>query len=114
MDGFGVKCKGDTESFYPNNPSSEVAKAKSRCNGSIRIDKEAGTEVIDEPCPFLMKCLQHAIDHKELYGVWGGTSERDRRKIWKARRRNKNLSIYNLEGVQFPGQVQVEIRRLSA
>lgn len=108
MDEQGVKCKGDTSSFYPNNPSSEVAKAKARCNGSV--NRETGIEIIDPPCPFLERCLHHAIDRKELFGVWGGTSERDRRKIWKARKRNNNPNIYNLEGVVFPGQVIIEIR----
>ena len=34
-------------------------------------------------CPFIDACLWYAIDNNEKYGVWGGTSERQRRKIRK-------------------------------
>lgn len=111
-------CKHDTDAFYPNRPSSEVAKAKARCNGFKKVVKDPNTGIkrllIEGPCPFLTECLHYAIDNKESHGVWGGTSERDRRKIWKIRRRSKNLRIYDLEGVQFPGVVEVEIRKSAA
>jgi len=47
------------------------------CRGHHRADRR--------PCPFIKECLDFAIEHNEL-GVWGGTSERGRRKIAKARR----------------------------
>lgn len=31
-------------------------------------------------CPVLAECLAYAVEHHEL-GVWGGTSERERRKL---------------------------------
>ena len=37
------------------------------------------------PCPFIKECLDFAIENHEL-GVWGGTSERGRRKIAKQRK----------------------------
>jgi WhiB family redox-sensing transcriptional regulator len=100
MDNPNVKCKGLTDFFYPNKPSSEVAQAKSVCNG---LDG-------NPPCPMRDRCLQHAIDHHEAYGVWGGTSERDRRKIQRARNRYKNARIYNLEDVRFPTVIVVRRR----
>ena len=51
----------------------------------------------------------HAIDNHEPYGVWGGTSERDRRKIQRARNKFKNPHIYTLEDVRFPNTVLVKI-----
>lgn len=32
-------------------------------------------------CRVRAECLDYAIEHNELFGVWGGTSERDRRLI---------------------------------
>jgi len=35
-------------------------------------------------CPVQNECLQYALDHDERYGVWGGLSERDRRKLQRS------------------------------
>lgn len=32
-------------------------------------------------CPVVEDCLQHALESKERFGVWGGTTERQRRKL---------------------------------
>ena len=104
-----VKCKGITSYMYPNQPSSEVAKAKALCNGYTYIDED-GTEHVEPACPMRRQCLEHAIDHHEPDGVWGGTSERDRRKIQRARNKYKNPHIYSLEDVRFPHVVLVKIR----
>lgn len=37
-------------------------------------------------CPVKIECLQHAIATGEEHGVWGGTSERQRRRLRKLRR----------------------------
>jgi WhiB family transcriptional regulator, redox-sensing transcriptional regulator len=37
-------------------------------------------------CPVRSECLAYAISHSEHYGVWGGTSERQRRRIRAAGR----------------------------
>jgi 3,4-dihydroxy-2-butanone 4-phosphate synthase len=101
-----VKCKGMIGYMYPNRPSSEVSLAKAVCNG---LDGSP-------PCAMRTTCLHHAIDHSEQFGVWGGMSERDRRKIKRARKKAKTdnnphwQSIYTLEDVRFPGVVVV-IRR---
>lgn len=90
-----VKCSGLGELFYPTQLSVEVAKAKAVCNG------QDGGPV----CPFHDLCLKYAIENHETFGVWGGTSERDRRKIQSARRRLKNKHIFTLEDVRFPDVV---------
>jgi WhiB family redox-sensing transcriptional regulator len=33
------------------------------------------------------ECLEYAITEKEKFGIWGGLSERERRKIRVARKR---------------------------
>lgn len=36
-------------------------------------------------CPVVSQCLEHAIENRIEHGVWGGASERHRRRIIKAR-----------------------------
>jgi WhiB family redox-sensing transcriptional regulator len=37
-------------------------------------------------CPVLETCLEYALQHRIEHGVWGGASERERRRILKRRR----------------------------
>jgi WhiB family redox-sensing transcriptional regulator len=36
-------------------------------------------------CPVRMECLAHALDERVEFGVWGGTTERERRALLRAR-----------------------------
>jgi WhiB family redox-sensing transcriptional regulator len=36
-------------------------------------------------CPVKTACLEYALEHRIDHGVWGGTSERERRRILRAR-----------------------------
>ena len=56
-------CNGaDTRLFYPEDGGS-VRKAMAFC----------------AVCPVVTECRQWALEFPEVWGVWGGTSERDRR-----------------------------------
>ncbi len=37
-------------------------------------------------CPVVSECLDYALTHRIEHGVWGGCSERERRRILKRRR----------------------------
>jgi WhiB family redox-sensing transcriptional regulator len=37
-------------------------------------------------CPVKAECLEHALENRIDHGVWGGCSERERRRILKRRR----------------------------
>ncbi len=37
-------------------------------------------------CPVLSACLEYALEQRIDHGVWGGASERERRRILKRRR----------------------------
>lgn len=38
-------------------------------------------------CPVRTQCLEDALEHDDHHGIWGGTSERERRRIRYDRRR---------------------------
>ncbi len=40
-------------------------------------------------CPVADQCREYALENRIDHGVWGGTSERQRRRILKARRAEK-------------------------
>jgi WhiB family redox-sensing transcriptional regulator len=39
----------------------------------------------NNPCPVRVECLEYAIANSEDYGVWGGTTEKERVKIRRSR-----------------------------
>jgi hypothetical protein len=85
--------------MYPTQPSSEVSLAKEVCNGIAGVTA---------PCYYRNECLAYALDHKENFGVWGGTSERERRRMLRARTRFNNPHIYSLEDIKFPNIVFIK------
>ena len=64
-------CRGvDPDIFYPVD-SDEAEDAKNICAG----------------CSVRQACLEWALTHREREGVWGGATERERRRILRQRRR---------------------------
>ena len=41
-------------------------------------------------CPVKDECLEYALAHRVDHGVWGGASERQRRRLLKQRRKMAN------------------------
>lgn len=77
------KCCGlEPRTFFPSNSNGEVTRAKRICLG---LD---GNPV----CPVLDQCLQYAMDYDERFGVWGGTSERERRRLRKTWRKGSSAA----------------------
>jgi len=68
-----ARCRGvDPEVFYPASDDDEAAEeAKSIC-------------VL---CPVREPCLEHALSTREKDGVWGGLTERERRRVLRRRRK---------------------------
>ena len=67
-----ARCLGaDPELFYPS-PDDEAVEAKAIC----------------AVCPVREPCLDHAITAREKQGVWGGFTERERRRMIRQRRRS--------------------------
>jgi WhiB family redox-sensing transcriptional regulator len=64
-------CRGlDPEIFYPVSDE-EADQAKAVCSG----------------CAVRQACLEHALGSRERDGVWGGATEKERRRIIRQRRR---------------------------
>ncbi len=63
-------CRGDDpELFFPG-----------------RGESTAVPQSICARCPVRVPCLEYALDANEKFGVWGGASERERRRIRRERR----------------------------
>ena len=63
----GLCAQTDPELFFPEKGGS-VREAKAVCAG----------------CPVRAQCLAHALAHDERFGVWGGLSEPERRRLQSA------------------------------
>ncbi len=64
-----ANCMGvDPELFFPERGSS-TREAKEVCRG----------------CVVRIECLEFAIANSEKFGIWGGMSERERRRVRRAR-----------------------------
>ncbi|MEV0072040.1 MULTISPECIES: WhiB family transcriptional regulator [unclassified Amycolatopsis] len=47
--------------------------------GRVKAERVARAKQICHSCPVLAQCRAHALVTQEVYGVWGGLSETDRR-----------------------------------
>ncbi|MCW2908631.1 MAG: transcription factor WhiB [Actinomycetia bacterium] len=54
----------DPEAFFPEKGGS-TREAKKVCRG----------------CEVRVECLEYALEHDERFGIWGGLSERERRRM---------------------------------
>ena len=65
-------CRGlDSAIFYPDpDVAEDVARALAVCAG----------------CDVRETCLAHALGRREFTGIWGGTTERERRQVLRRRR----------------------------
>jgi hypothetical protein len=54
-----------------------------------RYDHEKEAKAICAECPYKVRCLAYALKNNEQ-GIWGGTTERDRRRIMTTIKLNSN------------------------
>ena len=64
----------DPDAFFPEKGGS-TSDAKKVCQN----------------CPVRAECLEYALEHDERFGIWGGLSEPERRKIRRQRRREDRV-----------------------
>ncbi|MDF2708148.1 MAG: transcription factor WhiB [Nonomuraea muscovyensis] len=60
----GLCAQTDPEVFFPEK------------GGSTRDAKQ-----VCMACPIRVECLDYALAHEERFGVWGGASEKERRRL---------------------------------
>lgn len=65
---------GGDEWFPPKGGSSRAAKAVCRS------------------CEVRAECLEYALDHDIFFGIWGGLSERERRRLSRERQREERAA----------------------
>ena len=64
-------CQGlDPDIFFPS-AEDDAEEAKAIC----------------QTCAVRQLCLEHALAHREREGVWGGLTERERRRLTRQRRK---------------------------
>ncbi len=78
----------DPNVFHPGRGESEIA-AKALCAA----------------CPVQIHCLRYALNASEHIGIWGSTSERQRRVLRSASRVSSNR-----EGITYAEAIDIEIR----
>ena len=44
-------------------------------------------------CPVVNECLEYALENHVDHGIWGGRSERERRRILRERRHRRFLNV---------------------
>lgn len=70
------ECQGvDPDLFFPGRGESTV-EAREICDG----------------CQVREQCLEWALEHAEKFGIWGGMSERERRRIRRERSRQRGAA----------------------
>lgn len=62
----------DVDLFFATDEASQ-AEALARCGA----------------CPVATACLEHAIVAREPYGIWGGTTEQERKRLARRRREGR-------------------------
>ncbi len=73
-----AQCRGrDPEIFYPQR-GVPTASAKTLCR----------------ECPVKSECLEYALVNEERFGIWGGLSERERKKLHRERRRKVQINQF--------------------
>ena len=72
----GACRETDPETFF--SPDSE--------RGPRRRDREAAAKALCAVCPVRRACLEHALQVREPYGVWGGLNINEREKLLQHRK----------------------------
>jgi WhiB family redox-sensing transcriptional regulator len=67
----GARCRGaDAELFF--GPSETETRVE-------RMRRENTAKSLCRDCPAVLACRDHALEQGEVYGVWGGLGEQERR-----------------------------------
>ena len=65
--------------------SSEMFFSPDSERGAKRTARETRAKEICHTCPVIDRCLQHAMETREPYGVWGGLTAGERMRLTDSR-----------------------------
>ena len=72
-----ASCRTEpTESFFPER------------EGGRGTQLAAEAQAVCHTCPVRQQCLDYALSDAAIFGIWGGTTDQDRRRIRRERRRH--------------------------
>lgn len=66
-------CRGVDIALFYSVDEADVGEALSYC----------------DRCPVQVPCREFAMTNREHFGVWGGTTEQERRRVFRAQRRRR-------------------------
>ncbi len=78
----------------PESDSTSAWMAEGNCRNyppavffpSDGVGVDRARKICNSECPVASQCLEYALEHRIEHGVWGGCSERERRRILKRRK----------------------------
>ena len=87
-------ARPDTDLWRPDPPTMTSWRQHGACRGldpaifyPLDDDDAEPAQEVCAVCPVQAACLEHALATREKEGVWGGATERERRRIIRQRRR---------------------------
>lgn len=75
---------------YPDAFFAEDLSDLGMLRGRYVYEQEA--KQICRECPYMKRCLNYALKHPELLGIWGATTENQRKKIRRGIKVNLNVT----------------------
>lgn len=69
----GAACRGEEVELFFSKDQQDQDRAIAMC----------------ESCPMLEPCREAAYEAEERFGIWGGTTETERRRFFRERRRQR-------------------------
>ena len=77
-------CKGMDPTLFFGPEHTEAVKEKR--------DREEAAKAVCRTCPVQQECLEHALETREAYGIWGGLTELERKALLR-RRATANVAL---------------------
>jgi WhiB family redox-sensing transcriptional regulator len=85
--GTPVCAETDPELFFPQEKDDPMVRHMT----SVYYD-EKGAKSLCQTCPYRVACLLYAVENREI-GIWGGTTEGERRRLIRSTKGNKKLIV---------------------
>ena len=76
-----ARCKDQEQDVFFGKEQDETSSKRHR--PTLTMSEANRAKAICDRCPVRKQCLEFALINHEEYGVWGGTTGRDRQRWWK-------------------------------